>query len=106
MATGIHFANGNLPDTTRIDVEYKSQRGNCPTKFPITSVNCNYTTFKTGFRIPALESITGSMNIQVEETFLLNISVDKQALPSCQNLRQRIYPNSTVIINKEGCAVQ
>ena len=104
LASEFNLHRGDLQDIDKIDVEWRRQSGNCPTKFPIESTNCSYT-YSNIKGIPAtyIDQFSLHTDFSTENTFLLNISVNGRPLESCQKLQQKIFGYSRVIINENGC---
>jgi hypothetical protein len=104
---------GNLANTDKIDITWKQQYGNCPTKFPVESMNCTYISSDMG-GLQAQYINKLSAMFTVENTFFLSVKLNeetkKKGYPfneaSCQNLQGKIKNGSLITINKTGCNVR
>ena len=112
-AGSIQLQNGNLRPTDKIDIAWTSQQGNCPTKFPIKSMNCVYSSAAlTGVQAQNVDKV--SKIFSTANTFSLNIDLNaatkkQRAYPfhkaSCSNLQNKLGSKSVITINKRGCVI-
>ena len=101
-----NLVKGNLLDTDTIDVEWHQQYGNCPTQFPVTSVNCTYTALNAdGIKAIFINKYSQAANFTTVNTYVLNISVNHAPIASCRMLQQKVLGHQFVTINKTGCVV-
>lgn len=102
----LHLHRGNLLHTDKIDLEWRKQSGNCPTKFPIVSADCYYAhTYIKGLLAPYIDQFSQSVNFTTQNTFLLNVRVSGIDFDSCRMLQQKIRGFTLVTVNKEGCVL-
>ncbi len=115
MAGSFSIRNGDLLPTDKIDIELRQQSGNCPTKFPVESIDCNYSEHKMGgVMAQYFEKLNMTSIFMVENLFLLNISLNVASqskgypfdVASCTNLQDKVGAGNVVTISKTGCVVQ
>ena len=113
LAGNFSLRQGDLLADDKVDIVIRKQSGNCPTKFPVESIDCSYSDQKmTGFLVLYLDKLTGEFT--TESTFLLNISLNSDSkgkgynfnTASCTNLQEKVTTGSVITVNKTGCVVQ
>ena len=113
LAGNFSLRQGDLLADDKVDIVLRKQSGNCPTKFPVESIDCNYSEQKmTGFLVRYLDKLTSELT--TESTFLLNISLNSDSqgkgynfnTASCTNLQEKVTTGSVVTLNKTGCEVK
>ncbi len=106
LAGAFNLQRGDLADTDSIDVEWHTQSGNCPTLYPVTSVNCTYTSLNAmGIKAIYIGPYSQAMHFTTDNTYLLNISINHIPVDSCKMLQLKIAGRAAVIINKTGCVI-
>ena len=113
LAGNFSLRQGDLMANDKVDIVLRKQSGNCPTKFPVESIDCSYSDQKmTGFLVQYLDKLTSELT--TESTYLLNISLNADSkgkgynfdTTSCTNLQEKVTSGSVVTLNKTGCVVQ
>ena len=75
LAGSFSLRQGDLLANDKVDIVYRMQSGNCPTKFPVESIDCRYVDQKiTGLLVQYLDKL--SSEFTTENLFLLNISLN------------------------------
>ncbi|GGI81758.1 hypothetical protein [Legionella impletisoli] len=115
LFAGVFFLKqGDLQNDDRIDIVWRKQSGNCPTKYPVESVDCNYEYQNIGgLVVNHLVDVSSRRWFTTENTFEFTISLSAASKnkgyafneASCKNLQNVLQTNSTVTINKTGCIV-
>lgn len=106
LASNINLHNGDLLSTDTIDVELYTQTGNCPTQFPVQSVDCTYSSLSMkGLIATYIDKFSGEHALTTANTYLLNIAVNGVPIASCQSLQNKIVGYSLITINKSGCVI-
>lgn len=107
------FEKGTLENTDKIDIIWRQQKGNCPTKYPTPSIDCTYRSQNmVGFIAQYIPKLNGQFTTQ--NTYFLKISLNaetqKKGYPfnaaSCQNLQAKVKKGSLITINKTGCSIK
>lgn len=106
IASNINLHNGDLLSPDTIDVELHTQAGNCPTQFPVQSIDCTYSTLDVhGLMAAYIDKFSNVHALTTANTYLLNIAVNGVPIASCQSLQSKIIGHSLVTINKSGCVI-
>lgn len=106
FAGSFNLHRGDLIDTDTVDIEWRVQTGNCPTKFPVESMDCEYFYSNAkGLKAVYIDMFSQHANFNTENTYLLNVSINGEPVSSCQLLQQKVVGYSLVTLNKEGCII-
>lgn len=107
-----NLQKGTLENSDKIDIIWRQQKGNCPTKYPVTSINCTYTSQNlVGFIAQFIPKLNGQFTTQNTYFLKINLNADtkKKGYPfnaaSCQNLQAKVKKGSLITINKTGCSI-
>jgi len=101
-----NIQRGDLLNTDKIDVEWRQQSGNCPSKYPAESVDCTYTYRNAqGIKAEFIEKYNKSANFTTDNTFFLNVSVNHVPFDSCNMLQTKVEGHTLVTINQTGCVI-
>ena len=72
FADSFSINRGDLVDTDTIDIEWRVQKGNCTTKFPVESVDCEYYYSNAkGLKAMYIDMFSQHANFTTENTYLL-----------------------------------
>ena len=106
LSGAFNLHRGDLLDNDKINIEWRKQVGNCPTKFPAESMDCEYFYANVnGLKASYIDTFSQHSEFNTENTFLLNILINGTSVGSCQLLQQKITGFSLVTINKENCII-
>ena len=106
LAGSFNLHRGDLVETDTIDIEWRVQTGNCPSKYPVESIDCEYFYSNAkGLKAMYIDMFSHHANFNTESTYLLNVSINGQPVNSCQLLQEKIVGYNQIIINKEGCII-
>lgn len=106
LGGAFNLHRGDLLDNDKINIEWRKQEGNCPTKFPAQSIDCEYFYANvSGLKAMYIDTFSQHSEFNTENTFLLNVSINGVPVSSCELLQQKITGFSLVTINRENCII-
>ena len=109
-----HIKKGDLADNDKIDYVLRQQSGNCPTKYPVESIDCTYSSHSvTGLIAKYIEESFELADLSTENTFSLDVSLNADTQTkgypfdnaSCASLQTKIKTGSIIVINQRGCTL-